>query len=208
MRVKNIIITGAAAADTAAYAVAAAPTSGIAYTLTGAAASISPAREITLTSSATLAGIDFVIVGRDRNGNAITETLAGPGSATTIRSKKVFSAITSITPNGSSASTAAFGFPARVCSRWQVLDTTRMGPDLPQFSIQSKLNGSAAYAGAVVEITNEDFMGISGDGAEPQTATVALAAAGDVATGRGAGCRIVVTATAGSSAFSVARPGF
>jgi hypothetical protein len=83
-----------------------------------------------------------------------------------------------------------------------------MGPDLPQFSIQSKLNGTDTYAAAVVEITNEDFMAISGDGAEPQTTTVALAAAGDVATGRGAACRIVVTGTSGSSAFSVARPGF
>jgi len=59
------------------------------------------AHYVTLTSpvQATLAGINFTIVGTDPDGHAISETIAGPASASTVTSTKFFKTITTIQPS-------------------------------------------------------------------------------------------------------------
>jgi len=59
------------------------------------------AHYVTLTSpaQATLAGINFTIVGTDPDGHDISETIAGPASASTVTSTKFFKTITTIQPS-------------------------------------------------------------------------------------------------------------
>ena len=56
---------------------------------------------VTLTSPVqdTLAGINFTIVGTDPDGHSISETIAGPASATTVTSTKFFKTIVTIQPS-------------------------------------------------------------------------------------------------------------
>lgn len=82
------------------------PASGVGLTLTGAAASLIPQRFVTLTSAANLSGISFTITGTEG-----TEVLVGP-NANTVTSVRSYSAITSIVPGGTSASTVSAGWPA------------------------------------------------------------------------------------------------
>lgn len=59
------------------------------------------AHYVTLTSpvQATLAGINFTIVGTDPDGHSISETIAGPASASTVTSTKFFKTIVTIQPS-------------------------------------------------------------------------------------------------------------
>ena len=59
------------------------------------------AHYITLTSpvQATLAGINFTIVGTDPDGHSISETIAGPASASTVTSTKFFKTVATIQPS-------------------------------------------------------------------------------------------------------------
>ena len=59
------------------------------------------AHYITLTSpsQASLAGINFTIVGTDPDGHSISETIAGPASASTVTSTKFFKTVATIQPS-------------------------------------------------------------------------------------------------------------
>jgi hypothetical protein len=59
------------------------------------------AHYVTLTSpaQATLAGINFTIVGTDPDGHDISETIAGPASAATVTSTKFFKTVATIQPS-------------------------------------------------------------------------------------------------------------
>jgi hypothetical protein len=59
------------------------------------------AHYVTLTSpvQATLAGINFTIVGTDPDGHSISDTIAGPASAATVTSTKFFKTIVTIQPS-------------------------------------------------------------------------------------------------------------
>jgi hypothetical protein len=59
------------------------------------------AHYVTLTSpaQATLAGINFTIVGTDPDGHDISETIAGPASASTVTSTKFFKTVATIQPS-------------------------------------------------------------------------------------------------------------
>ena len=59
------------------------------------------AHYVTLTSpaQATLAGINFTIVGTDPDGHSISETIAGPASASTVTGTKFFKTIVTIQPS-------------------------------------------------------------------------------------------------------------
>jgi hypothetical protein len=90
------------------------PATYTAMTLTGAAAALDPARLATLTSAGNFSGVDFVFVGLDADGNAQTETLAGPNN-NTVTTTGTWSSITSITPNPADtvvATNISAGWPA------------------------------------------------------------------------------------------------
>jgi hypothetical protein len=96
------------------------------------------AHYVTLTSpaQATLAGINFTIVGTDPDGHDISETIAGPASASTVTSTKFFKTITTIQPSATmGALTLAVG-----------IAVTAITPTIP-------LTNSAAAAGMTVAVT-------------------------------------------------------
>jgi hypothetical protein len=79
-------------------------TSGAVQGWTGAACG----RAVSLTSLGNLSAINFTIRGFDLYGLPQTETLAGP-NGNTVNGKKGWKWITSVTPNGSSATTVSVG---------------------------------------------------------------------------------------------------
>jgi hypothetical protein len=64
------------------------------FTSTGAATA-----PTTTPAQATLAGINFTIVGTDPDGHDISDTIAGPASASTVTSTKFFKTVTTIQPS-------------------------------------------------------------------------------------------------------------
>lgn len=177
-----------------------------ALVLTAGAAAIDPPREVTLTSGDDLSAINFTITGKDRYGHEISETIAGPNSDT-VQTKQIFSSISSIVPDGADTGTVEVGYPERVCSRWFIVGGTRGCDDVPSATVQSIQLPGQTYAGAVVEVTLENFMRIPGEGATPAASPASLDSAGKVANVQGFGLRIVVTGTSGAAKFAIARPG-
>lgn len=93
---------------------------------------------VTLTSpsQASLAGINFTIVGTDNDGHAVTNTIAGPASASTVTSTVFFKTITTIQPSATmGALTLAVG-----------IAVTAITQTIP-------LTSSAAAAGMTVAVT-------------------------------------------------------
>jgi hypothetical protein len=89
-----------------------APQAATPLTLQAAAAALSPARRLTITSAANLSGVNFEIVGTDRNGDPQTvAAFAGPNN-TTVTTAELWSSITSITPDATDAGTLTAGWPA------------------------------------------------------------------------------------------------
>ena len=74
---------------------------GAATAPTTTATSDGLAHYVTLTSpaQATLAGVNFTIVGTDADGHAVTNTIAGPASASTVTSTVFFKTVTTIQPS-------------------------------------------------------------------------------------------------------------
>lgn len=149
MRTKEYTLTGFAADDNGLVTTDQ-PAAGVALTLEAAAAALSPPREVTITSAADVSGADFVVVGTDRWGNAITETIAGPDN-TTVTGRKVFASITSITPSASVAQDITIGWPARTVSPW-VACGRRVGSELLPTALVSMLATVGAGDG-IVEVT-------------------------------------------------------
>jgi hypothetical protein len=118
-RTKEYTLTGFAASANG-IAAAQAQVAGTALTLEAAAASLSPARELVFDASADDIGATvFTIVGKDRHGNPITETVTGVTSSVNPVTKNAFSVVTSITPSATDADTnVTVGWPARTTSPW------------------------------------------------------------------------------------------
>jgi hypothetical protein len=77
------------------------------------------AHYVTLTSpvQATLAGIDFTITGTDADGHSISNTIAGPASASTVTSTKFFKTVETIQPSATmGALTLAVGIAVTAVS--------------------------------------------------------------------------------------------
>lgn len=204
MRVKQYTLTGAGAADTAAFSVLAAPAAGVALTLTGAAAAISPARELTFTSAGDASAVTFTIVGTDRWGAPATDTIVGP-NANTVTSKSVWSKIISITPNATSAQTVSVGFPQRVTTPWVGLNTNHSTDLMPKALISMEtLTGSPV---AAAEFTIERFTQYPADSARAMASAATLNNT-TVAEVQGTAVRAVLTSAAGSAKFTFARPNF
>lgn len=210
MRIKYGTVVSQGAASNAAFSAAAAPAANVPVTLLAAAASISPAREISLTASADISGVTFTIVGLDRRGLAQTETIKGPASATTVTGRKIWSSITSITPNATDTDTAAFGYPARVVSNWYLNNTTHSREGIPIAKVQvlPAIIGETFGAG-IVELTEENVARV-GEGAAVETTTLSLSAAGVTVAPQSAWFRVVITDTNANRVlrYCIARPSF
>lgn len=107
---------------------------GAGLTLTAGAASLSPVRLVTLTSSSDLSAISFTIVGTDRWSNAVSEVVVGPNN-TTVSSKTAFASVTSITPSATSGSNVEAGWPIGGVTPW-VLCARGLGVDqVPEITV-------------------------------------------------------------------------
>ena len=127
-----------AAASTTAFNAQGFTSTGAATAPTTTSTTDGLAHYVTLTSpaQATLAGINFTIVGTDPDGHDISETIAGPASASTVTGTKFFKTITTIQPSATmGALTLAVG-----------IAVTAISPTIP-------LTNSAAAAGMTVAIT-------------------------------------------------------
>jgi hypothetical protein len=207
MRIKTYTLTGLTAAA-ASYAAAQTYTANVAFTLTGAAASINPPVELTFTSASDLSADTYTITGKDRNGFVITETIKGP-PAGTVQTRKVYSAVTSIVANNTQAvNTVSVGNPQRVTSPW-IATNLFMSRDNAPTSRGSTEIVTGAPTGKW-EFSNENVTQISGEGAFVDgTVTSAPAATGDTASIQGAYIRYVVTSVTGTSLkIRVVRPSY
>lgn len=206
MRVKLYDLVAGGAADAAAFAALQNTTANTPLTLTAAATGatlLATPRELDFTSAADASTVTFRIVGKDRwGGNPITEDIVGP-NANTVRTRKVYSSITSITPLQSSANTVSVGYPQRVTSPWVVADTNRSTDQMP-FSQMS----TEALTGAptvVMENTYGHATSFTGDGAHVAASTAVVPPA--VGTVQGTAIRGVITSAAGSVRIRVPRFG-
>lgn len=209
MRIREVTLVGGGAASAAAFSAAAAVVANTPLTLLAAAASISPPRELTFTTNGDMSGVILTIVGEDRRGNTFTELLQLPASATTVRSLGVYSKITSITPSASDANTVSVGYPQRVVSPWFLNDTTGARDNVPTNKIQALTpDAPAVFAAGSVEITEQNAARKPGEQCQPETTTLALAAAGATVDARGAWFRFVNAAATGTFKAAIARPRF
>lgn len=90
-----------AAASTTAFNAQGFTSTGAATAPTTTATTDGLAHYVTLTSpsQASLAGVNFTIVGTDADGHAVTNTIAGPASASTVTSTVFFKTVTTIQPS-------------------------------------------------------------------------------------------------------------
>lgn len=206
-RVKEYTVTGTAA-NNASFAAAQNTTAGTPLTLAAGATSATLAatpRELTLTSTAAdFSGGTFTVVGLDRAGNSITETITGPGVGLTVQGRKVYSRITSITPSASIASNVSAGFPQRICTPWVLIETIKGKDAVPTGQMATEIISGTPDAS--VENTYENFMRVSGDGAYVQASTDTTPPA--VSSVQGVGYRGVCTSTSGTIKFRFVRPQF
>jgi hypothetical protein len=212
MRTKEYTVTGFAL-DRDGLAAAQAPSAGVALTLEAAAADLDPPREVAIYSAADLSAISFVVVGLDRNGQAVTETIVGPAAAATVVGQLVYSVVTSITPDGTDAGDVEAGWVARTTTPW-VICGLHTGYDVLSAARVSVIDLVGAGDGSV-EITY-DYPGgyvngvIRGDtpAVPPRVdETIAVTPLTPV-TAQGIMCRFVLTSGAGTGAtVRFARPG-
>ena len=145
-------------ASTTAVAALQAPTSGTALTLASGAIPNTGQRP-SLTSAADLSGIDFTFVGLDAYGNAMTVVMAGPASNTVVMDRSMKS-ITSITPNGTSASQVSAGYAAEADLPLCPCDS-RYDPTSISFAVHI-VSGSPTFT-ARFTLENPNSVGYSGN---------------------------------------------
>jgi hypothetical protein len=127
-----------AVASTTAFNAQGFTSTGVATAPTTTSTTDGLAHYVTLTSpaQATLAGINFTIVGTDPDGHSISETIAGPASASTVTSTKFFKTVSTIQPSATmGALTLAVG-----------IAVTAIAPTIA-------LTNSSAAAGMTVAVT-------------------------------------------------------
>jgi len=78
-------------------------------------------RVVSITSGADVTGVDFTITGTNLRGAAVTETIAGPDSAT-VETTAEFHTITSVTVDGALADAATVGTGTTGVTNWFTFD--------------------------------------------------------------------------------------
>lgn len=207
MRTKTYTVVGV---NVSANGIAALQTTAAAtpMTLTGAAASLSPVRFITLGSAADFTAVNFTIVGVDRFNNVITETIAGPGAGLTVQFKSAFSSVTSITPSAANGvNTVSAGWPVGGVTPWVLC-----GRGFGQDSVPEAMVSVLAAVGVVdgnVEITYDEWPRMNEkDITVDQSVLAASFTPGTPQAAKGQGVRFVLTTGAGTTAtVKFTRPG-
>lgn len=106
-------VTPATAADTNFYVESVTPSGAGALTLANTTPSVNGCGyKVVLTTAADESATNFTIVGVGVNGEAITETFAGPSSATTKNSANYFASVSSISVDAATADAIILGYSA------------------------------------------------------------------------------------------------
>ena len=130
-------VTPAASADDNFYVTTVTPSEAGALTLAATTPSVNGCGyKVVLTTAGDESGVTFTIVGTGVNGQTITESFAGPASATTKNSTNYFASVTSISVDGATGAAIIFGY------------TTDFA--LPRTRIKGFYFTGAASAGSVV----------------------------------------------------------
>ena len=104
-------VTPAAAADDNFYVTSVTPVGAGALTLANTTPSVNGCGyKVVLTTADDESGVDFTIVGTGVSGLPITETFAGPSSATTKLSTNYFASVSSISVDGATADAIILGY--------------------------------------------------------------------------------------------------
>jgi hypothetical protein len=204
MRVKKYKIAGQTASNTN-LAAAAAPSNGVPLTLLAAANPLANVSYITLTSGGDASAVTFTVVGLDRWGNPITESIVGP-NISTVTSKYEYSKVTSITPVGTSAQTVSVGVPAGTYSPW-ILINNFVATDLVQ-TAQVQGRNVSGTATLTIDTTQENMMQQAGGYTPFIKSGLSLATDGTVTAVVGNFFRIKNGANSGVAEIVVSRPSF
>lgn len=78
-------------------------------------------RTVSLTSTGNISGVNVTIAGFDSEGNAVTETIAGPNN-NTVFTAVLFNVVTSVTVNGAVATAMSVGSGTTGRTRWLMND--------------------------------------------------------------------------------------
>lgn len=196
-------VTSITPSDDAAGAVEAGIAAGAvisALVLEAAAASISPARELSFDSNGDINAVNFTIVGKDRNGYDQTESLNGV-TTTAVLSKKLWSSVTSITPDAASTQTVVVGFQARTPTPWVVCGLRKGVEQVPTAQVSFLILSGAADG--IVEVSYD-----SPGEEEPTVDETVAITPGTPVDAQGVMCRVVLTSGAATSAEArIAQPG-
>jgi hypothetical protein len=144
--------------------------------------------------------VTFVIVGKDRWGNPVTESVTGPNT-NTVSGKAIFATLVSITPSASSAQTVSAGSPQRICTPWVQANPFLSADAYSQFSVQSV--SALGTATAALEYAFET----PAVGELPQDIFSTALTIGTLLNQIAPWVRVVVTSTTGNNGrFRFARP--
>lgn len=178
----------------AGIAAAQASTANVAFTLLAAAAALDPPRRVSITSAADVSAVVFSIVGKDRWGNAQTETVTGVNT-NTVTTKSAFSSVTSITPSATDTDTASAGWPIGGQTPW-VLCGRGLGIDQVPEALISVLTLTGSPT-ANAEATYTEFP--TKIEAEIAIDTTIAVTPGTPVTVQAGGARVVLTSGAATS---------
>ncbi len=158
MRVKTRTLA-ALTADDNGIALAQNTTAGTPLTLEAGAASLSPPRQLSFDAAADISGIIFTVVGKDRAGNTITETVTGV-TTTPVSTVGIYASVTSITPDTTDGVNSVFvGWTDEVISAPIMLDHFRNPFNV---GVTVDVTGTVSYT---VEHTQSDLQNAEGQSA-------------------------------------------
>lgn len=159
MRAITRTVSGAVAADPDGIAISQTFSASVALTL--AASTLSPPRRLVFDATADISAVVFTIVGVDRFGNAITETVTGV-TTTAVTTTRVYARVTSITPSAGGAADEVFvGWGDEVISA-PIMHDHKNNPF--NVTITARVTGTVDYT---VEHTLSDLQAagtVDGDG--------------------------------------------
>jgi len=120
----------------------------------GGVATLDMARRVLISPGGADSGITFTVIGTNRTGSVISETVQGVNNPSTVTTTQDFKTVTSITHTGTVASTLTVGTVSATTaasSEWVVLDTAS---DPMNTGIAVYVTGTANYT---VEYTYDDI---------------------------------------------------
>lgn len=128
-----------------------------AMTINGAAASggvatLDVARRVLITPAGNESAKTFVITGQDRNGNVISETLAGVNNPATAQSLLDYLKVTSITISAAAAAAITIGTSGVASTAWMMLDYL-----LANFNVGYFLDLQGQTANVDIQVTADEI---------------------------------------------------